>query len=349
MQAGEYNISGTIPISKYLLNLNQQMKKILLGEDNQSRIHSIEMWIDFVNFKIRPFYDHLIAPIFTGSSSNEEVSKIALDDLNMILSELNQYLALRSFLVEHSVTLADIYLAVNLYPYFTLLFNEQKRNTYANVTRLYFYVANMSIFTSQFGVCKLCKEIQKPSVIPLTKLISPTVDNSNNEKKVENKKGDNKRFENKKVENKKNENKKPNADVQPENKSPSEKKEVELDEKEDKRKKNELDLLPPSKLELDCFKKEFMNSKDKLQVLKGFWDKYDPEGYSLWYIHYQKCGDQGKFLFKTSNLKALFLQKLEKFRKYSFAVHGVYGNEPDLEVEGVWMWRGKEIPSLVIF
>lgn len=36
---------------------------------------------------------------------------------------------------------------------------------------------------------------------------------------------------------------------------------------------------------------------------------------------------------------------MEKFRRYTFAVHGVYGAEPDLEVEGVWMWRGIDIPE----
>jgi len=40
-----------------------------------------------------------------------------------------------------------------------------------------------------------------------------------------------------------------------------------------------------------------------------------------------------------------FLQRLEHFRKYAFAVHGVYGDEPNLEVRGVWVWRGTEIPA----
>lgn len=36
---------------------------------------------------------------------------------------------------------------------------------------------------------------------------------------------------------------------------------------------------------------------------------------------------------------------MDKFRKYTFACHGVYGQEPNLDVEGVWMWRGTEIPQ----
>jgi len=349
MQAGEYNISGTIPITKYLLSLNESIKKVLLGE-NQNQISSIDMWIDFVNFKIRPFYEHLIAPIFAAVSSNEEISKIALEDLSNIMNELNQYLSLKSFLVEHSVTLADIFLVVNLYPYFTLLFNEKKRSEIPNVTRLYFYVANLKMFTNIFGICKLCNQVQKNSVIPLTKLMAPiSIVNNNTGNKNQNSKpsiNNEKKIENKKTENKQ-DSKKTNSSDKPVKPVVTANADNENEEKEDKRKKNELDLLPPSKFELDPFKKEFMNSKDKAEVLKGLWEKYDPEGYSLWHIHYQKCGDQGKMLFKTANLKTLFLQKLDKFRRYSFAVHGVYGTEPDLEVEGVWMWRGKDIPSLV--
>jgi len=39
------------------------------------------------------------------------------------------------------------------------------------------------------------------------------------------------------------------------------------------------------------------------------------------------------------------IQRLEHFRKYAFAVHGVYGEEPTLEIRGVWVWRGDGIPN----
>jgi len=92
-------------------------------------------------------------------------------------------------------------------------------------------------------------------------------------------------------------------------------------------------------------KKEFLNTKDQKPVLEKFWSIYDPKGYSLWFIHYQKSSTQGKVIFQTSNLKGNFLQKLDHFRKYCFSVHGVYGKEPNLEVEGVWMWKGTDIPQ----
>jgi hypothetical protein len=35
---------------------------------------------------------------------------------------------------------------------------------------------------------------------------------------------------------------------------------------------------------------------------------------------------------------------LDHFRKYVFGTYGVYGEEGNYEVEGVWVWRGTEIP-----
>jgi elongation factor 1-gamma len=46
----------------------------------------------------------------------------------------------------------------------------------------------------------------------------------------------------------------------------------------------------------------------------------------------------------TCNLLNGFLQRLESFRKYAFGVHGVYGEEPSLEIRGVWVWRGLDHP-----
>jgi elongation factor 1-gamma len=35
----------------------------------------------------------------------------------------------------------------------------------------------------------------------------------------------------------------------------------------------------------------------------------------------------------------------EKLRKHSLGVLGVYGDEPNLEIIGVFIWRGTEIPE----
>lgn len=43
-----------------------------------------------------------------------------------------------------------------------------------------------------------------------------------------------------------------------------------------------------------------------------------------------------------------FLQRIDPhFKKYCFAIHGVYGDEPNLEIRGAWLWRGKDIPEII--
>ena len=49
--------------------------------------------------------------------------------------------------------------------------------------------------------------------------------------------------------------------------------------------------------------------------------------------------------YLTSNLKNGFIRNLDHFRKYSFGVIGVYGEEGDLGIEGCMLWRGTEIPN----
>ena len=71
--------------------------------------------------------------------------------------------------------------------------------------------------------------------------------------------------------------------------------------------------------------------------MNKFWEIYDPEGYSLWWMEYQNLPEEGKVLFRTSNSKGMFLQRLDNFRKYDFVIHGVYETEGDYK--GVWMWR----------
>ena len=126
-----------------------------------------------------------------------------------------------------------------------------------------------------------------------------------------------------------------------------EKKEEKPQETEEPKKKkvNPLDELPKSRLELEVFKRAFLNNKDKEDAMKKFWEIYDPEGYSLWRLEYQNLPSECKVLFRTSNSKGMFLQKCDAVRRYAFAVHGVYGVEGDYKIRGLWMFRGLDVPQ----
>lgn len=34
--------------------------------------------------------------------------------------------------------------------------------------------------------------------------------------------------------------------------------------------------------------------------------------------------------------------------RYGFGIHGIFGEEPNLEIRGVYIFRGKEIPQFVL-
>ena len=115
-----------------------------------------------------------------------------------------------------------------------------------------------------------------------------------------------------------------------------------------KKEKNPLDSLPPSSFNIEEFKKEFLDEKsgNKNKIMEKFWEIFDPKGYSLWWMEYQNLDTEGKKLFRMNNSKNFFLERIdEDFKKYAFGIHGVYGNEGDYKVRGVWLWRGNEIPK----
>jgi len=79
-----------------------------------------------------------------------------------------------------------------------------------------------------------------------------------------------------------------------------------------------------------------------------FFAKYDKEGYSLYYAKYDKYEGEGVVLYQTSNLMNGFLQRIDSFRRHTFAMMAIVGEEPNLDIESVWLFRGKGIPQQMI-
>ena len=290
------------------LYLCEQFKKELLGNNPMERAQ-VHQWIDYATFEISMASNPLIDPIFGWKYYSKEEVNNASKDLKKRIEVLEKHLNGKEFLVGNSITLADIVVFNKIRFVMMFLYPEQMRNNiFKNVTNWFTKIMESPEAKKAYGRILLCKQVVKAH-IP--------------EKKKEEKKKEEKKVEKKKEE-----------------------KEKEKEEEKPKAKpKNPLDELPPSKLELETFKRAFLNNKDKADAMNKFWEIYDPEGYSLWWMEYQNLPEEGKVLFRCSNSKGMFLQKLDTFRKYAFAVHGVYGTEGDYKIRGVWMWRGTDIPN----
>lgn len=112
-----------------------------------------------------------------------------------------------------------------------------------------------------------------------------------------------------------------------------------------KKETDPLDELPASKLVLPDFKTYFVNLPDKKgEGMKHFFENYDKEGYSLYYAKYEKAEGEGTVLYQFANLMNGFLQRLDHFRKHTFSMMAITGDEPNLDIESVWLFRGKGIP-----
>lgn len=127
------------------------------------------------------------------------------------------------------------------------------------------------------------------------------------------------------------------------------KKEAKEEGAEKPKEKNPLDALPPSKFVLPEFKTFFVNIPDKRgEGMTRFLETYDPEGYSIYFCHYDKYEGEGQVLYQTSNLMNGFLQRIDNFRVHTFSMMAILGEEPNLNIEGVWLFRGHGIPQEMI-
>ena len=286
--------------------LAMKYKPELLGE-NELEKAQVRQWSDFGIFEIGFCAKEIVYPIFGWKPHCKESADKANDRLKGFMRTLDAQLKDKEYVMGAKLTLADVCLFRELKYFFQLVFPKGLRDkVFPNVTKWFQKMAETEEVKKVYGKILLCNQ-------PLKPFIQEQKEEKKPEKKQE-----------KKPE------KKPEEGEEP----PKEKKKV-----------NPLDLLPPSRLELETFKRAFLNNKDKEDAMNKFWEIYDPEGYSLWWVEYQNLPTECKILFRTSNSKGMFLQKCDAVRRYAFAVHGVYGVEDDYKIRGCWMFRGTEIPQ----
>ena len=286
--------------------LAMKYKPELLGE-NELEKAQVRQWSDFGIFEIGFCAKEIVYPIFGWKPYCKESADKANERLKGFMRTLDAQLKDKEYVMGAKLTLADVCLFRELKYFFQLVFPKGLRDkVFPNVTKWFQKMAETEEVKKVYGKILLCNQ-------PLKPFIQEQKEEKKPEKKQE---------------------KKPEIKPEEGEEPPKEKKKV-----------NPLDLLPPSKLELETFKRAFLNNKDKEDAMNKFWEIYDPEGYSLWWVEYQNLPTECKILFRTSNSKGMFLQKCDAVRRYAFAVHGVYGVEDDYKIRGCWMFRGTEIPQ----
>ncbi|KAM1023789.1 hypothetical protein PS1_045002 [Malus domestica] len=280
----------------------------------------IEQWIDFGSMEIDANVLNWWVPRMGRRAYLPPAEEAAISALKRALGALNTHLASNTYLVGHSVTLADIVVGCNLYFGFTQILIKSFTSEFPHVERYFWTLVNQPTFKKVMGDVK--QAVSVPPVVSAKKPAQPAKGKAKEEPKKEAKK----------------EPEKPKAEAA-----------EEVEEAPKPKPKNPLDLLPPSKMVLDDWKRLYSNTKTNFRevAIKGFWDMYDPEGYSLWFCEY-KYNDENTVSFVTLNKVGGFLQRMDLARKYAFGKMLVIGSEAPFKVKGLWLFRGQEIPKFVM-
>ncbi|KAH7835410.1 hypothetical protein Vadar_025937 [Vaccinium darrowii] len=282
----------------------------------------IEQWIDFASLEIDANILNWYKPRMGRAVYLPPVEEAAISALKRALDALNTYLASNTNLVGHSVTLADIIMTMNLCKGFTKLLTRRFTSEFPHVERYFWTMINQPNFSKILGEVKQTEQI--PPVASTNKPSWPK-ETAKSKPKDE-----------------------PKKEVKKEPAKPKEEA-VEEEEAPKPKPKNSLDLLPPSKMILDEWKRLYSNTKTNFRevAIKGFWDMYDPEGYSLWFCDY-KYNEENTVPFVTLNKVGEFLQRMDLARKYAFGKMLVIGSESPFKVKGLWLFRGQEIPQFIM-
>lgn len=173
-----------------------------------------------------------------------KAEEAAISALKRALAALNMHLAYNTYLVGHSVTLADIVMTCNLTLGFSRIMTKSFTSEFPHVERYFWTMVNIPNFRKILGEIKQAESVPPvPSAKKPAQPKEPAKPKAQNEPKKEAKK----------------ETAKPKVEEAGEEEAPKPKP------------KNPLDLLPPSKMILDDWKRLYSNTKTNFRevAIKG--------------------------------------------------------------------------------
>lgn len=271
----------------------------------------VDSWVDFCSHDLELPATVWIYPAFGYLPYNADACAKAKTDFARALSVLEAHLSDKTYLVGHSITLADIAVVCTLVYPFKFTANAAYRAPFPNVMRWFNTCTNQQQFFDVIGEVKLCEKetiANGAAVVAFSSTgaakggkpaAAPKADKPKAEKapKAEKPKAEEKPKEEKKPK-KKDDDDEPEADY--------------VEEKKEEHPFKVLDKASPSTFQLDTWKKTYSNCKGNYKgALAQFWEgenKFDPAGWSLFRGDY-KYDDECKVLFMTSNLIAGFIQR----------------------------------------
>ncbi|KAL2611572.1 hypothetical protein R1flu_023264 [Riccia fluitans] len=296
-------------------------KDMLLGSTLYEKAQ-VDQWCDFAATEIDANMARYVYPKLgmTWLATAPNVEEFALNGLKRALGALNSYLASQTYVVGNTITVADIVIACNLLLGVKTVIDKTIMSEFPHVERYFWTLVNQPEFLKVMGgevsYGQAMKEIQAMQAAAAKQAAEAA---------------------------------KPKEAPAPAAAAPAPAGGDDEEEVVTKKPKNPLDLLPPSPMVMDNWKRLYSNTKAKdfaEVAIKGFWEMYDPKGYSLWFCDY-KYNEENTVSYVTLNKVGGFLQRMDFIRKYGFGKMCILGENPPFKIKGVWLFRGTEIPQMV--
>ncbi|XP_020292019.1 elongation factor 1-gamma [Pseudomyrmex gracilis] len=288
----------------------------------------ILQWLGFADSEILPASCAWVFPLIGIMPYNKQTIERAKEDIQKTLTTLNSHLLTRTYLVGERLTLADICVAMTLLHLYQYILEPELRKPYRNLNRWFQTVIYQPESISVIGAFKLA---DKTVEFDPKKYGEVQGKSSKKEKKEKDSKKEVKESKESKKESKA-------------EKVPAAEDEADATEEAlaaEPKKINPFASMPKSSFDLDDFKR-FYSNEDESKSIPYFWQKFDPENYSIWLSHYKYNNELTK-IFMSCNLISGMYQRLDSMRKGTFASCCIFGEDNNNTISGIWIWRGQDL------
>ncbi|XP_063847574.1 elongation factor 1-gamma-like isoform X2 [Scylla paramamosain] len=277
-------------------------------------------WMSFADNEILPASCTWVFPCMGIMQFNKGNTERAKEDVKKALSCLNTHLLTKTFLVGERISLADISVCCTLLHLYQYVLEPAFRKPYQNTNRWFATMINQPQVKAIIGDLKLCEKMAQFDPKKFAEVQGKIKQGGGDKEK----KAAKKEVPKKEQPAKKKEEPAPAAEAPPAPKP-----------------RDPLDALPAGNFVMDDFKR-FYSNNDEEKSVPYFWEKFDPDHYSIWYCEY-KYADELSKIFMTCNLISGMFQRVDKLRKNAFASMCVFGEDGNNCISGIWVWRGQEL------
>jgi len=285
-------------------------------------------WISFADSEILPSSCAWVFPLLGIMPFNKNTVERARADVTVALTVLNKHLLNNTFLVGERISLADIIVFTNLLNLYQYVLEPSVRGAFGNVNRWFITILNQTQVQAVVKNYSLCAKAIEFDPKKYAEFQSKSGGGGAKDAKPQEPKKDNKKE------------KKP-APAKKEAEPVEEMDAAELALAEEPKSKDPFDLLPKGTFNMDDYKRCYSNEEETVSI-PYFWEKFDPENYSIWYGEYKYSGELTK-VFMSCNLIAGMYQRLDKMRKQAFASMCLFGEDNNSTISGIWVWRGQDL------